>query len=234
MTLNGHTWHLAQPVGVAPLVAQGSAGILWIAFPQMRVVAPPHGDGVPRPLDAYFVMYTPLSEPGDDLGIGYRIAPLASETDDATRSLVALTPLEHNRFLLVSRRLCQDCQNGGTLEFWRIDPSQYGQPESFVSILELPNEGGGHFLTFAISPRWLIWSAVDLPDLDLATPAKQSEVNLLNVQSGRQRSIAIDEPYGVEQAQWDTDGRFHLTMRQTHHRFVLEPDSQRITRATVP
>jgi hypothetical protein len=126
ITLNGRAWHLAQPVGVAPLVAQGSAVILWIAFPQMRVVAPPTGDGVPRPLDAYFVMYTPLTERSDDLDAdGYRIAPLWSETDDATRSLVALTPLEHNRFLLVSRRLCQGCQNGGTLEFWRIDPARY-------------------------------------------------------------------------------------------------------------
>jgi hypothetical protein len=200
----------------------------------MRVVAPPGGDGVPRPLDAYFVMYTPLTERGDDLSAGYRIAPLASETDDATRALVALAPLEHNRFLLMSRRLCQSCQNGGTLEFWRVDPAQYGQPESFVLLLELPGEGGGHFLTFASSPRWLIWSAVDLADLDLATPARRGEVNLLDVQSGRQRSIAIDEPYGVEQAEWGADGRFHLTMRQTQHRYVLDPSSGQVTRAAAP
>ena len=235
VTLNGRTWHLAQPVGVAPLVAQGSAGILWIGFPLMRVAAPPAGDGQPRPLDAYFVMYTPLTEPGDDLGAaGYRIAPLASETDDAARSLIALASLEHNRFLLVSRRLCQGCQNGGTLEFWRIDPAQYGQPESFVSLIELPDEGGGYFLTFAISPRWLMWSAADLADLNPATPARHGAVNVLDLQSGHRRSITIDEPYGVEQAQWGPDGRFHLTMRQTQHLYVLDPRSGRITRAAAP
>jgi hypothetical protein len=233
ITLSGRTWQLAQPVGVAPLVAQGSAGILWIAFPYMRAVALPTGDGVPRPLDAYFVMYTPLTEPGDDLDAGYRIAPLWSETDNAVRSPIALTPLEHNRFLLISQRLCRGCQNGGTLEFWRIDPAQYGQPESFVSILELPNEGGGHFLTFASSPRWLMWSAVDLPDLKPATPTKPGAVELLDLQSGQRRSIPIDEPYGVERAEW-RDGQFHLTMRQTQHYIVLDPDSGRITRAAVP
>ena len=224
IVLNGRAWHLPQPVGVAPLIAQGNAGILWLAFPYAKVVAPPEGDGIPRPLDAYFVMYTPLTEPGDDLDAGgYRIAPLWSETDDATRSLVALTPLEHNRFLLVSRRLCQGCQNGGTLEFWRIDPAHYGQPESFVSILELPGEGGGHFLTFAISPRWLLWSAVDLPDLDPVAPARQGEVGLLDFESGRRHIIPIEEPYGAEQAEWGADGRFH--------QYLLDPSNQHITRA---
>ena len=233
ITLSGRTWHLAQPVGVAALVAQGSDGILWIAFPHMRVVAPPLGDGQARPLDAYFVMYTPLTE-GDDLDAGYRIALLASETNDAQRSLIALTPLEHNRFLLVSQRLCQGCQNGGTLEFWRVDPALYGQPESFMSLLELPGEGGRHFLTFASSPRWLLWSAVDMQALDPATLTKQGEVHLLDLQSVRQQSIAIDEPYGVEQAQWGTDGRFHLTMRQTQHLYLLDPSSGQVTRTVTP
>jgi hypothetical protein len=235
ITLNARRWWISQPVGVAPIATQGTGGILWIAFPFMRVVPPPIGTGDLQPLTAFFIMYTPLAGSGDDLGAtGYRIATLPSDEDDMGRRLVSLSPLEQNRFLLVSYRQCRDCQNGGTLEFWRVDPAQYGQPESFVAVAELPGEGGGHFVAFASSPRWLIWNASDLNDPDSTSASQAHQVFLLDLHTGRRRAVALDAPYGVEQAQWNADGTFHLTMRQTHIQQRLDPAAGRIVRTAGP
>ena len=223
ITLNGRMWWLTQPVGIAPMAVQGTAGILWIHFPLMRRFPAPYDIGEPQPINPFFVMYTPLAGSGDDLdATGYRITTLPSDLDSAVRHVVAIAALEQNRFLLVSYRLCQGCQNGGTQEFWRVDPQQYGQPESLVSLLELPGEGGGHFLTFAVGLRWLFWSESDINVLHSDPPFQNTRSVLLDTRDGSQRSVDVGDPSGVEGAYWDRDGKLHVILRQSHNEHIVD------------
>jgi hypothetical protein len=205
ITLRGRTWWLNQPDGIAPMVAQGTDGVLWMYFPYTRRFPDSDPTGEPRPLTDYFIMYTPLAGSGDDLGAtSYRIATLPSELDTAVRHLVSLSAIEQNRFLLISYRLCQGCQNGATQEFWRVDPQHYGQPASFISVLERPGAGGGHFVTFAVGPRWLFWSE---SDLNVSNASVQvTDAFLLDLRDGTKRSISLtirrvwDRPSGMRMA----------------------------------
>ena len=218
MTLSGDAvnWRSLQP-GEAPpsfnsvMAILNRTGLLKIEFPSFNRQAAPAGDYKlwfqDRVLSKPALLFTlPGTEP-------------QINSSGNTRYVIQLAGGDSNNFLVTCLLTVPGAQNGGTVEFWWIDPVAL----THKLLLAGPATGGGRFSIYSRNNRWLFWNQSELMPPALVEVGNVRSV-LVDLQSGRQREIKLSGNNQPEVVRWEADGRLHYRLQGETTERVFDPE----------